>query len=79
MQKQNKSLPKFAFALYLHNDITSDCISSTTGACDDDSPNTVFPVISAPGAFEIEMKHCHFQPAISAPSFSHVLIILYKT
>ena len=28
---------------------------------------TVFLVISAPGAFEIEMKHCHFKPAISAP------------
>ena len=28
---------------------------------------TVFPVISAQGAFEIEMKYCHFQPAISAP------------
>ena len=33
---------------------------------------TVFPVISAPGAFENEMKHCHFQPAISAPSYTHV-------
>ena len=34
-------------------------------------PNTVFPVISAPGAFKIEMKYCHFQPVISAPSFTH--------
>ena len=24
------------------------------------SSYTVFPVISAPGAFEIEMQHCHF-------------------
>ena len=29
---------------------------------------TVFLVISAPGAFEIEMKHCCFKPAISAPN-----------
>ena len=28
---------------------------------------TVFLVISAPGAFEIEMKHCCFKPAIIAP------------
>ena len=27
--------------------------------------NTVFPVISAPGAFEIEMKHCRFKPTIN--------------
>ena len=27
---------------------------------------TVFLVISAPGAFEIEIKHCYFKPAISA-------------
>ena len=29
--------------------------------------HTVFFVISAPGAFEIEIKHCFFKPAISAP------------
>ena len=37
--------------------------------------STVFPVISAPGAFEIEMKDCHFQPTISAPSFTHEQMI----
>ena len=29
--------------------------------------STVFLVISAPGAFEIEIKHCCFKLAISAP------------
>ena len=32
-----------------------------------DLMTTAFLVISAPGAFEIEMKHSYFKPAISAP------------
>ena len=33
--------------------------------------------ISAPGAFEIEMKNYHFQPAISALLFGHAKVITH--